>query len=418
MLTFLKSERAIDYLRWIVAFVAVVSTYGVAAWLVLRPTGWQLDVNAPVVEINLRDLPQPPAAPPSDRASEPATSTKPPGDNGELAGAADPTARIGDGSAGRGDGGDAAKDADAVDTKDGSTDAAKTAALDPATAQPGASSDATPEAPPKTEAPAADSGAGGRATAALPRLAAPDTGAGTAGAPIDTSITVNQGRSLLRTAKAGPQSKGLPLPQLPQLKLTLPVATPNRNQLLTRRPSSIVGLALPAPGLTLPAPVLPAPAASQGRAQDLTQKPAMSADGGLTRNAIGVVIEQRAVVPHAGPALGLHLHAGAPLGTHPLAGATAMHASGEHGPTATVAAVPFAAGHASPTGTSSAGTANQSQAGHPDRALQANHIAAIGGPAINGAGLSRPASSTGALGGPAHAVAGALNGSSFRSKYR
>jgi hypothetical protein len=95
VIAFLDSERAADGLRWIVAFIAVVSTYGVAAWIVLRPTGWQFDVNAPVVEINLRDLPQPSATTPSDRGSEPAAPSNPMGDNAqsELAGSADTAPR-------------------------------------------------------------------------------------------------------------------------------------------------------------------------------------------------------------------------------------------------------------------------------------------------------------------------------------
>ena len=411
MLTFLKSERAIDWLRWVVAFVAVVLVYGIAGWMLLRPTGWQLGVNGPVVEIDLRDLPQPSAIPPSDRASEPASPANPPRDaQSEPPGAADTASRAAGGSANRADAGDAAKDA--VDAKVGSPDA-NTAALDkaekPAIAQPGPAANAAPEALPKTEASAPGSGGGGRLTATPPRGATTDT-------PIDTSITVNQGRSLLRSAKGGPQLKGLPLPQLPPLKLALP--TPNRNELftnfLTKRPSSIVGL-------TLPTPVVTAPAANQGRAQDLAQKPAMGADGGAMRNAVGVVIEsqQPAVVPRAGAALGVHPRAGAPLGIHPFPGAmsTAMHAPSEHSPARTAAGAPVAASNASAhDGRLSTGAANQSQAGHLDRAAEANHLASTGGPAVNGAGLSRPAFSTHAVGGPAHAVAGALNGSSFRPK--
>jgi hypothetical protein len=410
---FLKSEKTIDGLRWIAAFVAVVLTYGVATWLVLRATDSQLDVNA-VVEINLRDLPQPSASPPSGRALEPAAPSNPTGDNppSELAGSADTAPRAARSSASRVDAGDAAKDGDAVDaSNDGSTDAAKTAALDkaenPAITQPGPPAAGTSEALPRTEAPAADSGAGGRPTAAPPRVVTPETStaASGAGAPIDTSITVNQGRSLLRSAKGGPQLKGVPLPQL---KLTLPLATPKEP--FSKRPTPLVGLALPAPGLTLPAPALTAPAADQGHAQDLAQKPAIGANGGVTRNAIGITIEQHTVVPHAG----------APFGVHPLPGATstAMHASSEHGPATNAVGAPLVAGNASRRDARlSTGAANQSQAGHADRGLQAGHVATIGGPAINGASMNRPASSTGAVGSPGHVVAGVLNGSSFRTKY-
>jgi hypothetical protein len=376
-------------------------TYGVAAWMVLRPTGWQLGVNAPVVEINLRDLPQPSATAPSDRASEPATPSTPTGDNSqsELAGSADPAARAPGGAAGRGDGSEATKDADAVDAKDGSPDAAKTAALDKventAITQPG-SADAASGKPPSREAPAADSGGGSRPITTPPQVVTPATS--TARAPIDTSITVNQGRSLLRSAKGGPQSKSLPLPQL---RLALPLAT--LKEPFSKRPNPLLGLTLPAPGAT-------APVANQGHAQDLAQRPAMGAAGGVTRNAIGIAIEQHTVVPHAGAPL---------LGVHPLPGAmsTAMHVSSEHGPMTTAAGAPLVAGNASPRDARlSTGAANQSQAGHADRGLEAGHLATIGGPAINGAGMNRPASSTAAVGGRGHVVAGVLNGSSFRAK--
>jgi hypothetical protein len=405
-IAFLKSEGAVDGLRWITAFVAVVLTYGVAVWMVLRPTGWQLDVNAPVVEINLRDLPQPSTNAPSDRASEPAAPSNPTGDNAqsELAGAADTAPRAATSSASRA--GDEGRDADAVrDAKDGSPDAAKTAALaaeNIAIKQPRPAADATPEVPPTTEAPAADSGGGSGPTTTRPQIVAPDTGS--ARAPVDTSITVNQGRSLLRSTKGAPQSKSLPLPQF---KLTLPLAT--LKEPFSKRPNPLVGLTLPAPGLMLPGPT--AAAANQGHTQDLAQKPAIGAAGGVMRNAIGIMIEQRTAVAHAGAPF---------LGGHPLPGAmsTAMHASSEHGPMTTAAGAPLGAGNASPRDPRLAtGATNQPQAGHADRGLQAGHVATIGGPAINGASMNRPASSTGAVGSLGHVVAGVLNGSSFHTRH-
>jgi hypothetical protein len=406
VIAFLKSERAVDGLRWIAAFIAVVSTYGVAAWMVLRPTGPQLDVNAPVVEINLRDLPQPSAAAPTDRASEPAAPSNPMADNAqsEFAGSADTAPRAASSSASPvGDGG---RDADAADVKGGSPDAAKTAALEAENAaitQPGPSADATSGTPPRTEAPAADSGGGGRPTSTQPQVVTSDTS--TARAPIDTSITVNQGRSLLRSARGGPQSKSLPLPQL---KLTLPLAT--LKEPFSKRPNPLIGLTLPAPGLMLPAPGPAASAANQGQTQGLAQKPAIGAAGGVMRNAIGIAIEQRTAVPHVS----------APFGVHPLPAAmsTAIHASSQHGPATNAVGAPLGEGNASPRDARlSTGAMNQSQAGNADRALQAGHVATIGGPAINGAAMNRPASSTGAVGGRGHVVAGVLNGSSFRPRY-
>jgi hypothetical protein len=401
VIAFLKSERAADSLRWIAAFIAVVLTYGVAAWMVLRPTGWQFDVNAPIVEINLRDTPQPSATAPSDRASDPAAPSNPTGDNAqsELAGSADTAPRAPGNSAGRGDGSEATKDA--VDAKDGSPDAAKTAALDMAENSAITQPDATPGTPPRTQAPAADSGAASRPTTTPPHVVIPGTA--TAREPIDTSITVNQGRSLLRSGKGGPQSKSLPLPQL---KLTLPLAT--LKEPFSKRPNPLVGLTLPAPGLTLPTPG--ATTANQGHAQDLAQRPMIGGAGGVTRNAIGIAIVQRTVIPYAG----------APLSLHALPGAmsTAMHASVEHGPMTTAAGAPRVAGYASPREARlSTGAANQSQGGHADRGLQEGHVGTIGGPAINGAGTNRTASGTGAVGGRGHIVTGTLNGSSFRPRY-
>jgi hypothetical protein len=391
MLTFLKSERTIDYLRWTAAFVAVVLTYGVTAWMVLRPAGWRLDADGPVVEINLRDMPQTPAIPPSDRASEPATD--PTGDNAQraLSDSADTAPRVAGASASRADAG---RDAD-TDAKDGSPDAPKTAALDeaenPSMTQPWSSADTAAEAPAKTEAPAADSGGGGRPTTIPPGVVTPDTSAAAsiARAPIDTSITVNQGRSLLRSAKGHSQFSALPLPQL---KLTPPLATlKDRNEPFAKKPPPVAGLTLQAI----------APAANRGHA-DFAQKPAMGDDGGIARNPIGVVIAHHTVMPQAG----------APLGIRPLPGAMpiAMQATGEHSSATTPTGVPLAANNAKPSDATAA--TNQWRPGH------AGPIASIGGPAINGTGMSRPATTTGAAGALAKAPTGGLNGSSFRTKYR
>jgi hypothetical protein len=389
MLSFLKSERTIDYLRWIAAFVAVVLTYGAAAWMVLRPAGWQLD--APLVEINLRDVPQPPAIPPSDRASERDIAADPTGDNAQraLSDSADTAPRAAGAPASRADAG---RDAD-TDAKDDSPDGPKTAALDKAEnlsiTQPRSSPDTAAKAPPKTEAPAADSGGGGRPTTIPPRVVTPDTSAtaSVGRAPIDTSITVNQGRSLLRSANGRSQLNVLPLPQL---KLTPPLATlKDRNEPFAKKPPPVAGLTLQAI----------APTANHGHA-DLAQKPAMGDDGGLARNAIGVVIARHTVMPQAG----------APLGIHPLPGAMsiAMHPAGEHGPATTAAGAPLAANNAKPSDATAA--PNQWRPGH------AGPIASISGPAVNGTGMSRPASTTGAVG-AAKAPTGGLNGSNFRTKY-
>ncbi len=386
MLTFLKSERTIDYLRWIAAFVAVVLTYGVAAWMVLSPADRQRDASAPVVEINLRDMP--PAIPPSDRASEPAIPANPTGDNaqGALSDSADTAPRVAGASASRADPGPS-------DAEDNAADAPKTAALDkaenPSITQPRPPADSASEAPPETGAPAADSGGGGRPSATPPRVVTPD--AGTARAPIDTSITVNQGTSLLRSAKGRPPFGGLPLPQL---KLMPPLATPKaRNEPFAKKLSPPAGLTLPAIG---PA----APAANRGHGQDLVHKPAVGDDGGLARNAIGAVIARHTAIPQAG-ALGVHL---------PGATSLAVHAGGQHGPATTAAGAPLAPTDAKPN------EAGVSTGAASEQARQPSAVASIGGPAVNGTGMARPALNTGAIGG-AKVTPGGLNGSSFRTKH-
>jgi hypothetical protein len=200
---------------------------------------------------------------------------------------------------------------------------------------------------------------------------------------------VNQGRSLLRSAKGHSQFSALPLPQL---KLTPPLATlKDRNEPFAKKPPPVAGLTLQAI----------APAANRGHA-DFAQKPAMGDDGGIARNAIGVVIAHHTVMPQAG----------APLGIRPLPGAMpiAMQATGEHGSATTPTGVPLAANNAKPSDATAA--TNQWRPGH------AGPIASIGGPAINGTGMSRPATTTGAAGALAKAPTGGLNGSSFRTKYR
>jgi hypothetical protein len=382
MLTFLKSERTIDYLRWIAAFVAVVLTYGVAAWMVLSPADRQRDVNGPLVEINLRDMP--PAIPPRDRASEPAIPVNPTGDNaqGALSDSADPAPRVASAPASRAGPGDAPSDAE-----DGSGDAPKNAAFEnPSITQPRPPADTAAEAPPGTGAPAADSG-GGRSSATPPRVVTPDTG--TARAPIDTSITVNQGRSLLRSAKGRPPFSGLPLPQL---TLTPPLATPKeRNEPFARKQLPPAGI--PAMGLAVPA-------TNRGHAQDLVHKPAVGDDGGLARNAIGAVIAHHSGIPQA-DALGVHL---------PGATSIAMHAGGQHGPATTAAGAPLAATDAKPS------EAGVSTGAASERARQPSAVASIGGPAVNGTGMGRPTLNTGAIGG-AKVTTGGLNGSSFRTKH-
>jgi hypothetical protein len=94
----------------------------------------------------------------------------------------------------------------------------------------------------------------------------------------------------------------------------------------------------------------------------------------------------------------------------------AVRASGERSAATTAPGALRGGKNTTPTDTGlSPVAASRSQGGRPD---QASQVASIGGPAINGAGMARPASSTGSVGSPAKIAAGALNGSGFRPKYR
>jgi hypothetical protein len=390
-LTFLKSERAIEYLRWGAAFVTVVLVYGVAGWLLLRPTGWQLGINGPVVEIDLSDSTRLAAAvAPADREIGSPPPYPPPQAREGREGAA-PAGDV------RGAFPGTAGTHQDVAAKDHPVEAARTQPAAPAEkASDTSTTDAT-----------GSSGAS-RPVAAPPRIVAPDNSntASIMHAPIDTSISVNQGRSLLRGgAKGGPQLRGGRAPQLnlPPLVATSPLLaiSKGRNDPFSKKPAPIAGSSIPVPG---PA----APAANHGHTLDLAHTPLMGADGRPVRNAIGAIIEHSTVAPQAG----------APLGIRSMAGASATHAPGEPGPATTPAGAPVAANTLKPgTAGLPAAAANQRQSGHPDQASLPSHLATVGGPAIGGIAMIRPGSSTGAIGGPAKAATGVLNGSNFRTRH-
>jgi hypothetical protein len=172
-----------------------------------------------------------------------------------------------------------------------------------------------------------------------------------------------------------------------------------RNSLFSRRPSANAGLTLPVPGPAAP------PATNHGSAPDLAHMPAMGADGRPARNAIGVIIEQRTII---GP------QAGTPLRVHPLPGPGAIHASGEHGPATTPAGAPLAASSAAAPPT---GAANQMHAGRSYQTSLPSHTATVGGPAIGGTAMIRPASSVATVGGSAKTVTGVISGANVRMRH-
>ena len=63
-----------------------------------------------------------------------------------------------------------------------------------------------------------------------------------------------------------------------------------------------------------------------------------------------------------------------------------------------------------------AGHSNPVQTGYHEPAAHSGIVASIGGSAINGTGMNRPGSGTGAIGGPAK-IAGVINGTTFRPRH-
>jgi hypothetical protein len=390
-LAFLKSERAIDYLRWGAAFVAVVLVYGAAGWRLLRPTGWERGVNLPAVEIDLPET-QLAATPPTDRKN---SSEEMKRDGTDAPGAPDVAAAPRtDAASGSNDG----RPPEAADV------AGQVAAKDK-TDEPAVPGARTPDGPgsetlPRTDA--ADSGGAGRPTVAPPpRVVTPDnstnsTSASIMRAPIDASIAPGP-RSLLRIAKG--RLLLAPLPALPFKPAPPLLATPaGHNDLFSRKSN-------PVAGLTLAIPVPATSAVNHGNAQDLASKPAINANGNLARNAIGIVIGHRAVAPQGG----------APLGIHPLPGAAALLASG---PATSAVGAPLAAMTPRPGDAgASPGAANRGLASHPYQASVANHVASAGGPAVGGAPMIRPASSMAAVGGSAKTMVGGISGTNVRMRH-
>jgi hypothetical protein len=189
--------------------------------------------------------------------------------------------------------------------------------------------------------------------AATPSLPTAGSNASDMAAPIDTSITVNQG---LRRATAKDSIAK---------KLNTTFGTPATGQSKSHpQPVHPVGAQVPAP-----------------------------------RNAVGAVVQHADPRTTAKPAAATTKAASAPA-AQPGVAVTAAAAPAPHD----------ASGTAAPAQRIPGATA----AGHGAAALKA---VTVSGPSINGTGIKRPDTATAAVVGPAKAVAAAVSGTSFRPKH-
>jgi hypothetical protein len=219
-----------------------------------------------------------------------------------------------------------------------------------------------PNASASRPAPAGDDTGKSTVTPAGPAETTPPPSAagGKAGdAPIDTSITVNQGHRILTGKEAAAK------------KLTTALGKPVPGQAKPHPPAHPLTAHLPPP-----------------------------------RNALGAVAQH--ADPHAATK-----RAGTETGAA-AAGASTPAASAAHlGATATAPATPAArepGGTATPARKTPVATAAEHGAAAL-RAMTAN------GPSINGTGVARPSTATAAVGGPAKSVAAAVGGASIRPKH-
>ena len=207
----------------------------------------------------------------------------------------------------------------------------------------------------------------GRFHPALPG-AAPESGPG---AEIDTRITVHQGRNA-------------------------PKNTP-RTLKAAIAPGKVI-----VPGTVIAPTNAMAPATNPGHhhVQDQHQKPAGVANGVPQRNAIGAVVDKSVRPGNTSP-----IGAAAPINTSTAA------------PTTNTAPPPGAGAivhDPKPPINPPSGT---TQTGSHAAGTTALAIVTTSGPSINGTGMTRPGSGTGAVGGSPKIASGVVSGSSFRPKH-
>jgi hypothetical protein len=193
--------------------------------------------------------------------------------------------------------------------------------------------------------------------------------------PIDTSITVNQGRTSHdpKNNKGG-KDVGAAIADIRQRLLGKIGATST-------------------------------PKTSSYQPHPLNHRPKFLAKGatGVMRNAIGAAIERGASVPHES----------SPSGTQGSA-AAGWHATGPQGPSAVVGSI---SGLPNPGGASpSNSNLNALESNHSELGKTTIVIPSVHGSSINGTDWIRPGTGPVTLGGPARVAAG-INGSNMRAKH-
>jgi hypothetical protein len=223
--------------------------------------------------------------------------------------------------------------------------------------------------PPKSDA-SADTARAGAFTE--PRPVMPGHGAkeNEASAPIDSHITVYQGRPAANSS------------EIRELK-----------ERLSKKSKTAI------------APAIDGTRASVHNHQ---QTSPLGTDGAPARNAVGAIIERRATVPQSGPSApsdALRQGAGLPPPDAQVSGARSPGtASTGDAAKQLSGAPPASSANAMPPGS------------HPSKAT-ALAIVTANAPVVNGTAMMRPGSSGGAVGGPAKVVTGAISGSSFRPRH-
>jgi hypothetical protein len=440
-LSLLRSEHATEVLRWSGGFITVVLVYGVAGWFLLRsPNPPESDVGAPLL-LDLPDRQAPPERTPADRTPAPDAE----------ASRSDPEAQdvakslAGAGGAGGGGGAAAATAGEreigsvpvgggAERTNEGGAAAdPRLAAIETAGKTAADQSGRAPqsETASKTEGPG-DSGGGANPSAAPHNAVRPDNTVAPAGGapqsiardPIDTRITVNQGRPPLRNTKGLRPFREVALPNAPQdLKSLKALKDLKEHPFKNAIPGA--GTAIPGAGSA------PNNDHHNAQAASHSQGSPAGADGAPLRNAIGAVIENHHAQPRGAPGVAgnAHFALGTPSGGMQASGGLAGGMQVSAGPAS--GTLPAGASAGAPVGalaiggavnrsetslSAGAGHSSPMQIGDHDPATHSGIAASIGGPAINGTGMSHPPSGTGMIGGPAK-VAGVLNGTAFHPRH-
>jgi len=191
------------------------------------------------------------------------------------------------------------------------------------------------------------------------------------GAEIDTRITVHQGRNAPKN-----NSKTLKAAIGPGRTIVPGTASPPTN------------------------PIAPVTNVGHRRAHDQHQKPPGVANGVPQRNAIGAVVDKSVKPGNTSP-----IGAAAPINTSTAA------------PTTNSAPPPGAGAMVHDPKPPINPPSGATQIGNHAAGSTALAIVTTSGPSINGTGMIRPGSGTGAVGGAAKIASGVVSGSSFRPKH-